>query len=105
MSLDCYDSELEDFDHHWACSARHAAVVTTVPAAPVMDFKALLHSTVHAPEALQLVENDQAAAVEADAVASMEAIIVRQSSDTVPKSTGGATPSSHAISEHELDYD
>ena len=64
-------------------------VVTTVPAAPVMDIKALLHSTAHAPEALQLVLVDQAAATapiaaatvpiaaaaEADAVTNMEPII------------------------------
>ena len=67
-------------------------VVTTAPAAPVIDIKALLHSTAHAPEALQLVEEDQAATVP-------------QSSDTLPKSTGGAAPGTPAISVHELDYE
>ena len=90
-----YEAGVDEFDHHWARSVRHARVFTA-PAAPLMDIKCLLHSTVHLPATLQLVEDDQAAvattaaAVETDAIASMEPITAPQPPATVPKGQGGA---------------
>ena len=73
MSLDEYESEVDEFDNHWSHSVMYARVITA-PTAPVMDFERLMHSTAHAPATLQSGEDTQtaAAAVDADAIASME---------------------------------